>query len=215
MHLPIQHMVISEHVRKFNRNQLNLRKKKHNYTETDDVDDSELLSARINDAIPHTSMSHDGSLLQVPSMSVHVPTGMPQLVGSNSKGLPNKLSCSCEKGGSCFRAKHFEGQTCDRTVTITKHDRHKRCFGCRITKNRKTGILVDSRNISQMDIPMVPIASVGRMVSMNQIRDTGDDDNSVTLVTLDSRSELHNAVRNNDMDCTKSDDGCITQHEYT
>jgi hypothetical protein len=121
----------------------------------------------LQSAIPHISMSHDGSLQQVPSMSVHVPTGMPQHVGSNSNGLPNKLPCSCEKGGNCSRAKHFEGQTCDRTVTITKNDKHTRCKGCRYTKKRKTGTLVDSRNISQMDIPMVPSASVGHMVSMN------------------------------------------------
>ena len=52
MHLPIQHMVKSEHVRKLDWNQL--QKKKHNHTETDDDSvtldsSSELYNADSND----------------------------------------------------------------------------------------------------------------------------------------------------------------------
>ena len=92
----------------------------------------------------------------------------------NSNGpFPGKIACQCDKGGSCARGKHYESQSCDRTVSITKNDKHTRCKGCRYLKKKKVGTpgghILQGQLISQMnamEVPPVPSASQAHLMPM-------------------------------------------------
>lgn len=89
--------------------------------------------------------------------SVNIPT-----TGNRERNTSSVQSgrqqCQCDKGGMCSRAKHDEGQPCDRVVCITKTDKHTRCKGCRYLKKRKTvGVAGASNQISSMSMAQVEV----------------------------------------------------------
>jgi hypothetical protein len=87
------------------------------------------------------SSAHVTSLLnQSSSMShSHMDRSSGDRGSSSSQSLNGKMQCACDKGGNCSRIKHAPDQPCDRTVTITKNDKHTRCKGCRYLKKRRSG----------------------------------------------------------------------------
>jgi hypothetical protein len=90
---------------------------------------------------------------------------------SATQALNGKMQCACDKGGSCSRTKHNADQQCDRTVTITKNDKHTRCKGCRYLKKRRVnGAIVEGSGRSSsvsMSIEVPLPAAQPQLLSMS------------------------------------------------
>lgn len=72
----------------------------------------------------------------VPQMTVAPELSARKPRSVNSQYEETTITCICEKPGACHREKHSEGP-CDRTVKLTRGNRHKVCNGCRKAKKTK------------------------------------------------------------------------------
>jgi hypothetical protein len=101
---------------------------------------------------------------------------------SVTQALNGKMQCACEKGGNCSRTKHIADQPCDRTVTITKNDKHTRCKGCRYLKKRKpNGSPVENPRGGAISIEVPMPAAQPQLLSMSSMSMSGMTSGAVPL----------------------------------